>query len=329
MDTWTHTATSQTHPAQAALLPLPEYTVLQVTGPDAISFLQGQCTCDLAALGPERWLLGAHCNPKGRMHSSFTVAQDSTQTLHLRLHRSLLDHAQAMLAKYAVFSKVEISPLQALSVFAVSGETETLTEIMQQLTGETPAITPGAVIHFAGGKALVRQPDLLEMWVQATALDSLLSNLESQLYRCDTRTGRQRWRLKMISLGRAEVMADSIEKWLPQELNFQYIEGISFKKGCYTGQEVIARLHYRATLKKHMYRAKVKAELELLTIDTPVVDHSGKKVGQVIMAESVNAAGDCELLALVNDDAQQNQALFINLASPAVLEWLPLPYAIT
>src|SRR5690606_29213728 len=105
-------------------------------------------------------------------------------------------------------------------------------------------------------------------------------------------------------------------------LNFQLVDGISFGKGCYTGQEIIARMHYKGKVKKHMYRGVADVDKPPMPA-SPIVDGTGKGIGKVVFA-AWDENRRAEFLALASDDAV-DYAAFI---SEAKISWLPLPYAI-
>ncbi len=217
--------------AQATLVPLRDYAFISVEGPDAIKFLQGQCTCDFNALENTRFILGAHCTPKGRMLATFTAAKIDEDAVLLRLQKGIAENTLNALKKYAAFSKVSLSLQDTWLSFAIINE--------QHSEQQTP-ITPNKK-DADKEVTLQHAPSIKEVWFNTKCDNDVLSQY-SQLPIYDT---QQYWELKNIERGVAELNEPLVEKLLPQEINFQFVNGISFKKGCYTGQEIIARVHYR------------------------------------------------------------------------------------
>lgn len=300
------------------LMPLSDYELLVVEGPDAEKFLQGQCTCDFARTAKGDWISGAHCNPKGRMNSSFYAARLGDQAFGLRVHRSISDSARAAFHKYIVFSKAEIRVQPALMVGLLLAPEATALPATDVSLPE-----PGQCAPAGEGNLLLRHEDnRVELWITAdvpTWFSDLTSACTSGSTGC--------WQQLDTAAGRTEVRAESAEQLIPQEINLQLTDGVSFTKGCYTGQEIVARMHYRAKLKKHLYRASVEAPGLESAFNTDITDDQGQSYGKLISAV---ATGDnqWELLVLVQDAAQEKLDLGIGPSSQPKLQWLPLPYAI-
>lgn len=137
----------------------------------------------------------------------------------------------------------------------------------------------------------------------------------------------QQWQLSQVVDGAAEVHRESSEQLLPQELNFQLLDGVSFNKGCYTGQEIVARMHYKATLKKHLYLGSTTAPVDnQIEYGNPVLS-GDKKVGQVITSVK-DHNGIAFILALMDDNTLSSGCAIAGSENPVKLEWRELPYAI-
>ena len=304
------------------LIPLSHQTLLTVTGPDTEKFLQGQVTCDMRRLAQNHLLLGAHCDPKGRMHSSFFAAKLDHATVGLRLHESIAETAQTALKKYAVFFKAEPAIADQFKVFALMGEQAEL--VISHLSIASPTVIPPTIDkQFSLGEQLTvlrHDKNSYELWVHA----SLLQVVREQLaVHCAIATPEQ-WDLVQIVRGLGQVRKSTVGEFIPQMLNFQMLDGISFDKGCYTGQEIVARMHYLGALKKHMYRANTR-NTELPAPGTAVfASETGAPAGQVVLA--ANSAPDQVCLLLVCSEQSAQQPL--TLASPdgPRLEFAPLPY---
>jgi len=313
--------------AELSIIPLPDYSLIALEGPDTQKFLQGQCTCDFNELANNNWLLGAHCNAKGRMHSSFHAAINNEQTL-LRIHSSIEEHALTSLKKYAVFSKVSLEIENRYAIFAVKGSQSRLAAFAKQhLECNEAELLPGHAFSFHTGKALILSENLIEIWCDKEKLPTLLEEIKTDCKILEVTEATQTWERFLISKGRAEVRSYSIEQFIPQEMNFQLIEGISFKKGCYTGQEVIARMHYRAQLKKHMYRIRLVGKIDEQPLVSNILSQEGKNIGKTILSAKINDA-EYEALALLNDNAVKDEVVVINGNYSAELQILELPYAI-
>ena len=236
----------------AHIMLLDHYQLLQVQGPDSERFLQGQLSCDMREVnsGSARW--GTYNNPKGRMHASFLITgmPDSVPGYHLRMAADIAEHCQQVLSKYIVFSKAEIQSLAAeWLVFGLRGADAGAA--LEQALGIS--LSDDLSVHSADDWQCIvmsRQQHLYELQLsleQATTIWDKLCEHAAPV-------NSVAWDKALIELGMAEVTAVNQEKLIPQMMNFDLNGGINFKKGCYTGQEVIARLHYRGEAKQRLLR---------------------------------------------------------------------------
>lgn len=278
------------------LSPLSHQAFITLTGPDARKFLQGQVTCDMRELEQNQWLLGAQCNLKGRVIASFTLAALNEETLLLKTSDDLVETLLASLKKYAVFSKVTLEADNEWMAFGLSGAGAG--GLIEQNTGLTLADL--ADNHFLAAEstvALKRGKDRFELWVKADQAATLWTDLAAQCQLADTAL----WQLADTEAGIAEIRADTSEHFTPQDINYQLVGAVSFKKGCYTGQEVVARLHYKAKLKKRLYRIEGSdappARLAL------IVDEQGKSRGEIVQASATDKGFEALAVLPVADDA--------------------------
>ncbi len=295
---------------------LNDWTVMAVTGPQAQAFLQGQVTCDIRTLTPGESRIGAHCDPKGRMQMSFRALADTEERVLLRVPRSMTDATRESLGKYIVFSKAELTQ-ENYRIRGLYGP-EAREQISELFVD--PAREAGQWVRDqAGSIILTLGSDRFECWLseeQASTLDQTLGAPQP---------GDNLWRQLDIQAGIGEVLPPTRGQLTPQSLNFTQIGAVSFKKGCYTGQEIVARLHYKGKLKQHMRRLAVDTgDLEALPPGTPVQTDEGKKVGELVMAASISA-DQSECLALM-DDRALDQPLRVGNTFPA--KPLSLPYTL-
>lgn len=312
------------------LVRLDKYALIIVKGPDAFKFLQGQVTCDVQALkinesmdsSPQVKLsisaLGAHCTHKGRMLFSFRACALNEETVALRVHKSLLSSAIAALKKYSVFSKVDIS--DASDAFQLFGGIGDHTQLLPHLQTTQATLTANMASHDnAGNLAIAVDQNRLEYWMTNEHL-STLEILNQQACFIDS----DNWTFCDIQSGLGEVQAETIELFIPQMLNYQVVgNGISFTKGCYTGQEVVARMQYLGKLKRRMHRFKTESK-EPLVPGMPLYSPStASPVGNIVIH-----AGD-ELLAVVTESTVAEEGIYLDPTHQQKLHALPLPYAIT
>lgn len=293
--------------------------ILGITGPDAGKFLQGQVTCDVRELAGAQTLLGAQCNIKGRMLLCFRALQSGSEQILLRVHEGLVAKGMASLGKYIVFSKATLSDLSdAYRHLGIDGPNASA--VVKSLLGVE--IAQDNHWQAVGDHKVIRiAADRYECWLAAQEAESLWLQLAE---RC-TIASHHFWTLLNIRAGIGDITPETYETFTPQAINFQLVNGINFRKGCYTGQEIVARLHYRGTLKRHMYRFESTLVNNGLPSPGDLLKNSeGKSVGEVVLA-ACKSPTHCELLASVSDD---ERALIYLENNPQKLSLLSLPYAI-
>lgn len=303
---------------QSLATPLADWALLQIEGPDCRKFLQGQLTCNLEELSAEQALAGAYCTPKGRMLANFLVIGDGTQRCWLRLPANLLETTQTALAKYAVFSKVKLTPLNYLGI-GLAGP-DAARAIANLLPGD-----PVRALHCRHNedRFAIQLDDAgqrFELWLTEERATSVWEQLRQQINAASPAA----WALLDIRAGLGQVCAATSEQYLPQMLNLDVLGALSFRKGCYTGQEVVARLHYRGKAKRRMYR--LEGDGAAPAAGTSLQNGAGQNRAEVVNAVDLGN-GRFEALAVLGD-AGLDEALFCP-GSETPVRLLPLPYAIT
>ncbi len=253
--------------------PLPDETLLHIAGPDAATFLQGQLTCDVRQVSLERAVPGLYCSPQGRVLADFILLQLGTDHYALRLRRSIVEATVQQLAKYAVFSKVEVRPDPAWSVSACWGAdaAAALTSLGPTLPGERYQST------LIDGACLVQVDENQQQYEIYRHSDST-----SQLPEHGTPSSPATWYAQEQARGIARIEPAHIGEFVPQALSYDLAGYISFSKGCYTGQEVIARLHYKGTPKRRLYCASASAGEPPPIGSKVLAAFSTRPVGEVI-----------------------------------------------
>ncbi len=261
-----------------AIYPLHHYGLIDISGPDASKFLQGQLTADVDALTAGNSTLSAHCDPKGRMHSSFTLhcVTDDHYLLHMPL--AVIPIALAALNKYAVFSKATLVDLsEDYAAFASSK----LNDQQQLLITDDDSFTLCANIisEESTHKEAINNIGLIH-WVKRTAANKFVQQINSASNPPHWR-GAAQWEYRLIDAGIGFVQLQTVGEFIPQMLNFDYLNGISFTKGCYTGQEIIARLKYRGQVKRRCYGIEINSDVNILP-GAELLNEQGKSLGNIV-----------------------------------------------
>lgn len=314
-------------------------TVLSVTGEDALSFLQGQITNDLAARGTEAACLAGYCTAQGRLlatavfsqspsHAAAQAAQ-ATQSheISMLLRSDIATAVAKRLSMFVLRSKVKIAPsaYAAAGVCAPNSKVDMLTAAL----GHSLPLTPWQTMHAQTGIwiAAPTPPGFHRWWWLAAQQASEPSQfnwpgLGTVLSLADTK----KWFTTDIQLGLPWVEAKTQDLFIPQTLNLDLIEGVSFTKGCYPGQEIVARSHYRGTLKRRMTLARV--ETLLGTDMTPGLDiyEGDQPCGRVI---NLSSEGEQSwLLIEAPFDAMNRNALLLGSPTGPRVLLASLPYEI-
>lgn len=250
----------------AAYAPLPQLGVLTISGEDAQSFLQNLLTNDVNALDINQSQLSGFCNAKGRLFSVFILIrrQDYYQMV---LPRSICSLLQQRLAMYVLRSKV-----------AVTDDTEHFALFSIPNSDSNPI---ESLMLSANKYQLLLNNSQYLCLIPKAEIDTVINTVDSLGWQVTSETS---WNLASISAGLPSVVLETKEKFTPQQVNLDLVDGVSFKKGCYPGQEVVARLHYLGSPSRRMFIAHIDSG-ELPKAGEEVFNGSGKVAGHIVSAE--------------------------------------------
>jgi tRNA-modifying protein YgfZ len=276
---------------------LDDLGALRISGVDAQRFLQGQVSSDVTQLSPGRCLLAGYHNPQGRAIALLRLILAAPNEVLAILPRELATAVASRLSRYILRAKVKLDDVSGS--FNIHG-------LIAAGDSQPPAPSPESM--------LARIADAPARWLHVSPADA------------KTAPGgdRQRWRAFDIAGGQPQVYAATSEEFIAQMLNLDALGAIAFDKGCYTGQEVIARAHYRGRVKRRMQRFVTHASQELIAgAAGRFVDGRSFKVVDAVK----RADGAREFLAVTalgaRDEAQQDSA------TPLIeAQALPLPYSL-
>jgi folate-binding protein YgfZ len=286
---------------------------LRFSGDDAASFLQGQLSCDLERVGLRSSSYGAYCTPKGRMLANFLLWRDE-DGFAMALSRDIAEDVHKRLSKYVLRSKVSVADSSGTLVLAgAAGEQAART--FARIFPEPPA-QPGEVRGIPGVGALVRLGD-------GRLLAALRRPLDARAGLADARL----WRWLDIRNGLPLVTAATQDQFLPQMANLELVGGVSFDKGCYTGQEVVARAQHLGSVKRRMFLANVAAVAK--AGDALYSDDLGSQASGTVVNAEPSPDGGHDLLAVVQTASRERSTVRLGSPNGPALRFLPLPYAVT
>jgi tRNA-modifying protein YgfZ len=316
-----HDSPTQENSAEApvaAAIALEQYGFLAVEGARAIQFLQGQLTCNMSDASAQVALPGAYCSPKGRVLGNFLLWAESAERIVLRMRADILDETANVLNKYAALSRVRVGRTEPqLHCIGLLGDG--LDALLAARLGGWPT-RPRTLCPTSQG-CIVRPEDSAsrhEIWTPQQHLPSVMSLLGSVLPSGD----QQAWLLDLVRCGSADVQAPTRDQFLPQVLGYDR-HAVSFRKGCYTGQEIIARTHYKGQVKRHLQRFAA-AQGAVPAIGSELQQGPGGRAVGTVVECATRATGGFELLAVTSDDALGEDREGICTTSGQMLDLLPI-----
>ena len=305
---------------ECALADLSYLGLIRIAGEDTRTFLQGQVTNDIRKVTPDHYQLNSICSPKGRMLASFLVFERAGD-IYLQLPRTRLDAILKRLQMFVLRSQVTLSDasdeLVRVGIAGTCADT---------LLPEVPPSAPGSVLDLPP-LTLIRAPGERPRY-EIVGPPAAVQSFWEESVKVAQPAHPDFWPLMDIRAGIPTVCEETVEAFVPQMANMQLIDGVSFHKGCYTGQEIVARMQYLGKLKRRMYLAHVTTDTAPKAGDelySPGCE-SGQGAGRVVDARP-SPDGGYELLAVAEIAAAETSTLSLGDAHGPTLTFRTLPYA--
>lgn len=306
------------------LAPLETFEILEVSGKDGERFIQGQTSQQLTLVDGSLAPLTAFCTPKGRILGMAQLIRVTPERLWMLMPTGTAEPLRAHLAKFAPFYKVTLEVSDTLKVIGVSG-VDALLSAANLVDGEQMLAAHDFAMLTKDNIVLARQPAQAEPRAVLIGNEAQVAEITQRLLEAGVTPADSRsWTLGDICAGLQWVTSIQMDSWLPQMLNLEALAAISFKKGCYTGQEVVARAHFRGQVKKRLMRLTYRQEMTLPTAGTKVMDGNDKALGEVLTAAHT-PDGALEVLAVVSL-RDENATLKLETQQP--LTRVTLPYEV-
>jgi tRNA-modifying protein YgfZ len=288
----------------------PHLGLIRVAGEDAASFLQGQLTQDFALLDLTEARLAGFCSAKGRMQASFIGFKRSPTEILLVCSRDLLAQTLKRLSMFVMRAKVKLSDAtEEFSLLGLAGVA------INNIAGNTnPPWTKAdmgtqTIVHLYPADGTPRA-----FWIAPVGESLPVGETLST----------EAWQWGEVRSGIATVTLPIFEAFVPQMLNYESVGGVNFKKGCYPGQEVVARSQFRGTLKRRAYIVHCST---VLSAGDEVFDSAEPDQPCGIVAQAAPAPqGGFDAIVSMQTSAVDGRGLRLGQADGPVLELLPLPY---
>ncbi len=302
---------------------LSHLSLICTTGEDASNFLQGQLSNDIRLVTATHSELAAYCSPQGRMFAVFRVFMRDG-VYFLQLPASLMETTLKRLRMFVLRAKVRLDDADTGWVrIGVSGSNAVA--ILSDAGLATPDLVDACVTDGEVTVLRIAGPTpRFELIGRNETMEHLWTQLQMRL----APVGAAAWSWLDIAAGIPAVLPGTVEQFVPQMANLDLIDGINFKKGCYPGQEIVARMHYLGRLKQRMIRARVETGTRPgpgTLIYAP--DFAGQSAGTVVDAQQGPENG-FDLLAVVQISSFKNGELHLASPSGPRLQLLEMPYSV-
>lgn len=308
--------------AQAnVLVDLSHLAIWRASGPEAQSFLQGQLSSDVREISEAHSQLSAYCTPKGRMLAIFRVWQCG-DAYCLLLPATLADATLKRLRMFILRAQVKLEPATELQALGISGPDAQ--HAIQEIAGVTaPDVVDASVAHDA--LRVLRLPGPYPRFMLLAPRErttDLWTRLSARL----TPAGAGPWGWLDIQSGLPSILPGTVEEFVPQMANLELLGGVGFKKGCYPGQEIVARMHYLGRLKQRLFRAHVQTEETPRPGDPIYAPDFGNQAAGTVVDSQPSPHGGQDMLAVIQISSVEIGDLHLGSLQGAPLTLHPLPY---
>ncbi len=303
---------------------LSHFGLIEVSGEEAADFLQGQLTNDIRDVSPQHSQLSAYCTHKGRMLANFRIFKRG-DSLYMKLPLPLLEPTLKRISMFILMSKVSMKDSsQSLIGMGVSGPKadQQLAEFIRELPKDVDDVSQ------VSGYTIIRVAGTVPRYEIYGDLESM-KTLWSQLDVDGAPVGKGPWENLDIHAGIPTVYPETSEAFVPQMTNMQFINGVNFKKGCYSGQEVVARMQYLGKLKRRMFRIQVDTSDAVKPGDKLFREGStsGQGTGTIVSAQPDPEGFHYALAVIDIADAESGQLKLHDENGP-MISLDDLPYSI-
>ena len=301
------------------LADLSHFGLIRFAGEDAQQFLNGQLSCDVNSLEPLHACYGSYSTPKGRMLATFLLWRDATG-FYMQLPRSVRETTQKRLSMYILRSKVKTEDASDAQVlFGVAGKDASA--ILNSLFAELPA-EPLALTGAEGASVLRLSADRY----QIVASPERAVALRDAIAKHATLVGPAVWDRLDIRAGIPFITPATQEQLVPQMANLDLIGGVSFSKGCYPGQEIVARMHYLGRLKQRMYLANIEGTEWPQPGDKLYSADMGEQASGMIVSAAPSPDGGYDVLAAIQIESVKGGNVHWKSLHGPLLKFNELPY---
>ena len=303
------------------VLELTQFGLLHFSGDDALAFLHGQLSCDVSGLAPGHARYGSYNSPKGRMLASFLLWRDNAGFV-MQLPRPLCDPIRKRLSMYVLRCKVNVR--DATGEFALIGAWGADAHALLQPL--FPSVPADPLTMSAGEHADLLRLDEARFLIVATPARG--REIRDALLKDAAIASETAWDLMNIRAGIPFITPATQDQFVPQMANLDLLGGVSFTKGCYPGQEIVARMHYLGKLKQRMYLAHITSDVAPQPGDKLYSAETGDQAAGMVVNAAPSPDGGQDVLAVLQIASfEGGDAHFASNDGPR-LKFFALPYKI-
>ena len=270
--------------SENAIFDLSHLGLLQLSGEDHLDFIQKQVTNDINLLDGHNAQFTGYCSPKGRLLALF-LAFSHYDHLHLQLNGELTETILKRLKMYVMRAKVTIEDMSE-SIIRIGVAGEKSNQVLADIFEKIP-VKPYQLVSLEKG-AILRLGGDIPRYIVYSNIDNI-SNIWQILGQTHTYVDKNYWELLEIEAGIPEIFPTTQEAFVPQMINLDAFNAINYKKGCYTGQEIIARTHYLGKVKRRTLLAELVSEITPKIGDDVFGKVGTEAVGKIVRIAQVNA----------------------------------------
>ncbi len=281
--------------------------LISAHGDDASSFLQGQLTNDINQVTEDNAQLSAFCSPKGRALALFLIYKQE-QTTYLQLSEELIEATLKRLKMFVMRSKVTLKNCTGEWIrLGISGpdSAQKLTKLFSDIPLETYGISKTSQL------TIIRLPGVHPRFELIGKNLDEMKNIWSTLSQYFTPAGYSAWELANIHAGIPALYPATADKFVPQMINLDELNAINFKKGCYVGQEVIARVKYLGKVKRRMHPATIESTATHQAGDAIYCGNNDTAIGLIVAAQPENEKKQALLISIKEDFIESNN-IYLN-----------------
>lgn len=305
------------------MVDLSHHGLIRFFGDDAQTFLQNQLTCDIRKINPHQAQYGGYCTPKGRVLASFLLwQQDGDYLMELPISTAAI---QKRLALYVLRAKVQLTDASNdLVRIGIAGPDSAI--LIEQITrsprrSDQPSLQ---VMHNENLTILCLTPTRMELLTSIENAPALWEQLNQRA----KPVGADCWDWLDIQCGIPVILPETQEEFLPQMINLDALGGVSFKKGCYPGQEIVARTQYLGKLKRRMFQAHIATTETIKAGDALYSTDMGEQSSGNIVNAALSPNGGVDVLAVIQQSSIDASTIHWQSLQGPKLKIKSLPYSL-